>query len=128
MTQTYLADLLIVLVAAMATEWAGLSMALGAFLAGLLMSESTYRHQVMAEIRPFRGLLLGLFFISMGMLQDLYLLLQRPFAVLALLGALLLIKVAVLFPLAPLTWVHRLGHIGGQSKAAETCLIAGRGP
>ena len=58
---------LIVLGTAMATEHAGLSMAIGAFLAGLLISESAYRQQVIAEIQPFRGLLLGLFFMSMGM-------------------------------------------------------------
>lgn len=58
---------LIVLGMAYVTEHAGLSMAMGAFLAGLLISDSFYRHQVLAEIHPFRGLFLGLFFMSMGM-------------------------------------------------------------
>ena len=62
---------LIVLGTAYVTEHAGLSMAMGAFLAGLLMSDSFYRHQVVAEIQPFRGLLLGLFLITMGMRRKL---------------------------------------------------------
>ena len=54
--------ILMVLGAAWLTDWAGLSMALGAFLGGLLLADSRYRHQIMADIQPFRGLLLGLFF------------------------------------------------------------------
>ena len=76
---------LIVLGTAMATEHAGLSMAMGAFLAGLLISESAYRQQVIAEIQPFRGLLLGLFFMSMGMSFELSLLLAEPLGALAML-------------------------------------------
>jgi monovalent cation:proton antiporter-2 (CPA2) family protein len=91
---------LIVLGAALATEYAGLSMAMGAFLAGLLISESAYRHQVVAEIQPFRGLLLGLFFMSMGMLINLGLLLQNPFLFLALMAALVAVKILTLLPLA----------------------------
>mgnify|MGYP001824192854 CR=1 FL=1 len=91
---------LIVLGTAMATEHAGLSMAMGAFLAGLLISESAYRHQVIAEIQPFRGLLIGLFFMSMGMSFELGILLANPFAALSMLALLLLVKVAILFPLA----------------------------
>ncbi|MDH5764890.1 MAG: monovalent cation:proton antiporter-2 (CPA2) family protein, partial [Gammaproteobacteria bacterium] len=63
---------LIVLGTASITEHAGLSMAMGAFLAGLLISDSSYKHQILAEIQPFRGLLLGLFFMSMGMSLNLY--------------------------------------------------------
>ena len=59
--------ILLVLGAAWLTDWAGLSMALGAFLGGLLLADSRYRHQIMADIQPFRGLLLGLFFMSVGM-------------------------------------------------------------
>ncbi|QLP96403.1 MAG: cation:proton antiporter [Rhodoblastus sp.] len=62
--------LLVVLGAAAAMEHAGLSMALGAFLAGLLLSESRFRHQLEADIEPFRGLLMGLFFLSVGMSID----------------------------------------------------------
>ena len=52
-------------------QFGGLSMAMGAFLAGVLLSESTFRHQLEAEIEPFRGLLLGLFFLGVGMALDL---------------------------------------------------------
>jgi CPA2 family monovalent cation:H+ antiporter-2 len=62
---------LIVLTSAWITQRLGLSMALGAFLSGMLLAESEYRHQIEAAIRPFRELLLGLFFISVGMLLDL---------------------------------------------------------
>jgi len=61
------AALLVVLGAAMFLDWGGLSMAMGAFMAGVLLSESTFRHQLEADIEPFRGILLGLFFISVGM-------------------------------------------------------------
>ena len=66
-----LSVLWIVIVLAGATAWAGLSLALGAFLAGVLMSETVFRHQVEADIRPFRDVLLGLFFITIGMQLDL---------------------------------------------------------
>ena len=69
-----LAALLVVLTAAWITQRLGLSMALGAFLAGMMLAETEYRHQIEAVIRPFRELLLGLFFISVGMLLDLRLL------------------------------------------------------
>ena len=63
--------LLVVLGAAFAMSLGGLSMAMGAFLAGVLLSESTFRHQLEADIEPFRGILLGLFFLSVGMSLDL---------------------------------------------------------
>jgi glutathione-regulated potassium-efflux system protein KefB len=65
------AALLVVLGAALAMQITGLSMAMGAFLAGVLLSESTFRHQLEADIEPFRGILLGLFFLSVGMSLDL---------------------------------------------------------
>ncbi len=65
------AALLVVLGAALFMELGGLSMAMGAFLAGVLLSESTFRHQLEADVEPFRGLLLGLFFLSVGMSLDL---------------------------------------------------------
>ena len=65
------AALLVVLGSAMLMQLSGLSMALGAFLAGVLLSESTFRHQLEADIEPFRGILLGLFFMSVGMSLDL---------------------------------------------------------
>ena len=58
------AALLVVLGAALAMQAGGLSMAMGAFLAGVMLSESTYRHQLEADVEPFRGILLGLFFIE----------------------------------------------------------------
>ncbi len=61
------AALLVVLGAALFMEWGGLSMAMGAFVAGVLLSESTFRHQLEADVEPFRGILLGLFFLSVGM-------------------------------------------------------------
>ena len=65
------AALLVVLGAALAMQIGGLSMAMGAFLAGVLLSESTFRHQLEADVEPFRGILLGLFFIGVGMSLDL---------------------------------------------------------
>ena len=65
------AALLVVLGSALAMQVSGLSMAMGAFLAGVLLSESTFRHQLEADIEPFRGILLGLFFLSVGMALDL---------------------------------------------------------
>ena len=84
--------LLVVLAAALATKLAGLSMAFGAFLAGMLFAETHYRHQVGAVSQPFRGLLLGLFFITVGMSVDLDLTLKQGWTILALVLALLLGK------------------------------------
>ena len=69
--------LLVVLSCAWITQQVGLSMALGAFLAGMMLAETEYRHQVESAVRPFRELLLGLFFISVGMLLDVRLLYQQ---------------------------------------------------
>ena len=87
------------------THAAGLSMAFGAFLAGMLLAETPYRHQVAADIQPFRGLLLGLFFMSAGMFINLGLLPTQGLAVLGILIALLLGKAVILAGLARL-----LGH------------------
>ena len=83
-----------------ATALAGLSMALGAFLAGLLISETEYRHQVEADIAPFRGLLLALFFMTIGMGIDVRLLAHSAGVVAAGVGVLLLVKAAVAAVLA----------------------------
>ena len=92
--------LVLILGIALAYEAAGLSMALGAFLAGVLLAESEYRHEIEAAVEPFKGLLLGLFFISVGMGIDFTVLLARPvFVVLVVLG-LLALKAAVLWILA----------------------------
>ena len=87
--------LVIVLLTAWLTHLLGLSPALGAFLAGMLLGESHYRHQIEADIRPFRDILLGLFFVSIGMLIDLQLFLHDGFEILGLTLALMLIKGSV---------------------------------
>jgi glutathione-regulated potassium-efflux system ancillary protein KefC len=92
--------LLLVLGIAVAYDAAGLSMALGAFLAGVLLAESEYRHEIEAAVEPFKGLLLGLFFISVGMGVDFALLIARPLAVIGLVVGLLAIKGAVLWLIA----------------------------
>jgi glutathione-regulated potassium-efflux system protein KefB len=76
--------LLVVIGTAWLMDLVGVSMALGAFLAGLLLADSEYRHELEAQIEPFKGLLLGLFFISVGMGANLSLLLSAPITVLGL--------------------------------------------
>jgi glutathione-regulated potassium-efflux system protein KefB len=71
------AALMVVLGSALFMQWGGLSMAMGAFLAGVLLSESTFRHQLEADVEPFRGLLLGLFFLGVGMSLDLNLVINN---------------------------------------------------
>ncbi|WLG83325.1 monovalent cation:proton antiporter-2 (CPA2) family protein [Pseudomonas cucumis] len=84
--------LVIVLLTAWLTHLLGLSPALGAFLAGMLLGESHYRHQIEADIRPFRDILLGVFFVSIGMLIDLRLFASHGLLILGLTLVLLLIK------------------------------------
>ena len=92
--------LLLVLGCALLFESAGLSMALGAFLAGVLLADSVYRHEIEAAIEPFKGLLLGLFFISVGMSVNFGMLLARPLLVLGLIVGLFTLKGAVLWLIA----------------------------
>ena len=94
--------LVIVLLTAWLTHLLGLSPALGAFLAGMLLGESHYRHQIEADIRPFRDILLGLFFVSIGMLIDLQLFVHDGFLILGLTLALMLIKGIVVATLVKL--------------------------
>lgn len=84
--------LVIVLLTAWLTHLLGLSPALGAFLAGMLLGESHYRHQIEADIRPFRDILLGVFFVSIGMLIDLQLFLSHSLLILGLTVGLMVIK------------------------------------
>ncbi|VVO15892.1 Glutathione-regulated potassium-efflux system protein KefC [Pseudomonas fluorescens] len=84
--------LVIVLMTASLTHMLGLSPALGAFLAGMLLGESHYRHQIEADIRPFRDILLGLFFVSIGMLIDVQLFASHGVLILAMTLGLLMIK------------------------------------
>jgi monovalent cation:proton antiporter-2 (CPA2) family protein len=85
--------------AVLGTAWlmeeVGLSLALGSFLAGLMMAESQYRHQVIADIQPFRGILLGLFFIAVGMSIDFGLLGSQTIVIVGLVLGLLLLKSAI---------------------------------
>ena len=112
---------LLVLGTALITEHIGLSMAMGAFIAGLLIADSPYRHQVVAEIVPFRGLFLGLFFMSMGMFLSIDGFLAQPLVALGLLVALVAVKFVVLFPLA------MLFGIGTKTAAAVALLLAQSG-
>ncbi|HWJ95330.1 MAG TPA: monovalent cation:proton antiporter-2 (CPA2) family protein, partial [Telluria sp.] len=92
--------LLVTLGAAWITERAGLSMALGAFVAGMLISETQYKHQVEEDIKPFRDVLLGLFFITIGMLLNVPLVLQNWWLVLFLLVVPVMLKFALIAALA----------------------------
>ena len=91
--------LLLVAGTAALADWAGLSMSLGAFMAGVLLSDSEYRHELQADVQPFQGLLLGFFFISVGMSANLALAYEHPLLIGVSLGVLLATKAAVAFAL-----------------------------
>ncbi|MGH8806745.1 MAG: monovalent cation:proton antiporter-2 (CPA2) family protein [Noviherbaspirillum sp.] len=95
--------LLVTLGAAWITEQAGLSLALGAFVAGMLISETEYKHQVEEDIKPFRDVLLGLFFITIGMLLNVRLVLENWWLVLLLLTGPVVLKFALIAVLARLS-------------------------
>lgn len=97
------AALLVVLGAALLMQLGGLSMAMGAFLAGVLLSESTFRHQLEADIEPFRGLLLGLFFLGVGMSLDLSAVARHWALILAGVLALMVVKALCIYVVARLT-------------------------
>ena len=99
--------LLLVLGSALVMESIGLSMAMGAFIAGLLIADSSYRHQIIAEIQPFRGLLLGLFFMTMGMSLNLGLFLENPLVLLGIVVALMAVKFITLWPLSRLFGIKK---------------------
>ncbi|MDQ7965942.1 monovalent cation:proton antiporter-2 (CPA2) family protein [Pseudomonas plecoglossicida] len=106
--------LLVVLGTAWLMEHVGVSMALGAFLAGVLMAESSFRHELETQIEPIKGLLLGLFFVGVGMSADLRLLFGMPLMVLGLTVLLVAIKLPLLYG---------LGHTaGGLNQAQALCL------
>ena len=113
--------LLLVLGSAQTMESIGLSMAMGAFIAGLLIADSSYRHQIIAEIQPFRGLLLGLFFMTMGMSLNLELFLEDPLVLLAAMIALMAIKFFTLWPLS------RVFGIEGKVSISVALLLAQSG-
>jgi monovalent cation:H+ antiporter-2, CPA2 family len=91
------AALLIVIATAIGMQEAGLSMGMGAFVAGMLLANSSFRHQLETEIEPFKGLLLGLFFIAIGMNLDLSLLVSKPLFILSASLILVLIKTGIIF-------------------------------
>lgn len=101
--------LLVVLGAAWAMNLGGLSMAMGAFLAGVLLSESTFRHQLEADVEPFRGLLLGLFFLSVGMSLDLRVVVADWALVLGGLAAFMSAKMVAVYAVARLRQKHGEG-------------------
>lgn len=94
--------LLVVISSAFLMQVAGMSMVLGAFIAGMLLADSEYRHQLEADIAPFKGLLLGLFFIAVGMMVNIGLLIEIPGRILLIVALLMAAKGLILFPLARL--------------------------
>jgi glutathione-regulated potassium-efflux system ancillary protein KefC/glutathione-regulated potassium-efflux system protein KefB len=107
------AALLMVVGAALIMTSIGLSMSLGAFLAGVLLADSEFRHELEADIEPFKGLLLGLFFMAVGMSANLGLFAAQPFMVLGLALLLIVVKLGVLFALAQI-----FGNAAGAAKAS----------
>jgi monovalent cation:proton antiporter-2 (CPA2) family protein len=111
---------------ALLMDAAGLSMALGAFLAGVLLADSEYRHALEADIDPFKGILLGLFFISVGMSLNIGLIHAQWYLVLALVTGLLAIKfavLAVLARLAGLSWSPSLRLAGVLPQGGEFAFV-----
>ena len=109
------AALLVVLGTALFMQWGGLSMAMGAFLAGVLLSESVFRHQLEADVEPFRGILLGLFFLSVGMSLDLSVVVSEWGLILAGVVAFMVVKAAGIYGVARL---FRAGHREAIQRAA----------
>lgn len=108
--------LLVVLGTGIVMHSVGLSMALGAFIAGVLLADSEYRHELEANIEPFKGLLLGLFFMAVGMSANLRVILTRPITVIGLALLLVTVKLAILFV---------LGRIAGlRSRQASSLGVA----
>ncbi|HCD61285.1 monovalent cation:proton antiporter-2 (CPA2) family protein [Acinetobacter nosocomialis] len=97
------AALLVVLGAALLMQVSGLTMAMGAFLAGVLLSESTFRHQIEADIEPFRGILLGLFFLGVGMSLDLSVVAQNWQLIVSGVVALMFVKALMIYIVARVT-------------------------
>ena len=112
------ASLFLVVGIAMLMLTVGLSMALGAFLAGVLLADSEYRRELETDIEPFKGLLLGLFFIAVGMSIDFGVIAHHPFAMLGLLLGFLAIKAAVIWLLA------RVTAMAYQERPLFTLLLA----
>ena len=114
------AALLLVISAGVLMESVGISMGLGAFLAGVLVADSEYRHQLEADIEPFKGLLLGLFFMAVGMSVNLGLVLEAPLQVLGLALGLYAVKAALLYPMGRLSGLDAV-------SARRLALVLGQG-
>jgi CPA2 family monovalent cation:H+ antiporter-2 len=112
------ACLLVIVGTALVTAVGGLSMALGAFLAGLLLAETEYRRQIEVTIEPFKGLLLGVFFFSVGLTLDVAGLVREPLHVLAGVVGLLVIKAAVTYPVMRAFGISRPAAIEGAALLA----------
>ena len=107
-----LAALVTVIASAALMELLGLSTALGAFIAGVMLADSPYRHELEADVEPFRSVLLGLFFLAVGMMLDLPAIVERPLFVFALAIALIAVKTAIIFAIAlafRMSWRAALG-------------------
>jgi CPA2 family monovalent cation:H+ antiporter-2 len=115
------ACLLVVIGAGLISALTGLSMALGAFIAGLLLAETEFRHEVEVTIEPFKGLLLGLFFLSIGIGLNVPLLLARPLAIVGGAAGLTALNGAVVFALA------KLFRLRTRAAAEAALLLAGAG-
>jgi CPA2 family monovalent cation:H+ antiporter-2 len=115
------ACLLVVIGSGLLAAVAGLSMALGAFVAGLLLAETEFRHQVEQVIEPFKGLLLGLFFLAVGAGLDVSLLLREPLQILGVTFGLMAINAALIFGLA------RAFGLTSRSAAEAALLLAASG-
>jgi glutathione-regulated potassium-efflux system protein KefB len=112
--------LLTVVGVTLAMDKAGLSASLGAFIAGVLLADSDYRHEIEADIAPFEGLLLGLFFTAIGMSLNLALVVEQPRLVLAILAGLLAVKAGILYLLA-----RRTGLEAGPSRRLALAIAQG---
>ncbi len=118
--------LLTVVGVALLMELAGLSMALGAFLAGVLLADSEYRHELEADIEPFKGLLLGLFFMAVGMTVDIGLVIETPLTVLGLALGLMLAKMLCLAAIARIdtpNWRTIRGTTVALSQGGEFAFV-----
>lgn len=115
------AALLLVIATALLVNAAGLSMALGAFIAGVLLADSEYRHELEADLQPFKGLLLGLFFIAVGMSVNLGLVVAVPGQVIALTAGLMVAKGLVLYALG--RFASR--PLQSQAKSLALVMLAG---
>ncbi len=114
------AALLVVLGAALLMQWGGLSMAMGAFLAGVLLSESSFRHQLEADVEPFRGLLLGLFFLGVGMALDLEVIARNWGLIAICVPAYMILKMLVIYGVAR-------GFRAGHAEAVERAVLMAQG-